>query len=97
MPDVGEPVDVSATVIERMNELVGDHPAHVGLTADIVLAQHNLWGTKIQTLRDRSACLLTPTTTRCPAGSLVLQPLFIYPMPARLASPSPHCTHFPDD
>lgn len=41
MADVGEPVDVSATVVEGVDELVGDHPAHVGLAADVILAQDN--------------------------------------------------------
>lgn len=54
MSDIGEPVDMSTAMIKRMNELVGDHPVHVGLTADIILAQNNLGGTKI---REGQLCL----------------------------------------
>lgn len=42
MSDVGEPVDVGPTMIEGVNELVGDDPAHVGLVSDIILAQNDL-------------------------------------------------------
>ena len=48
MSEVGEPVDMSATVIERVNELVGDHSVHMGLITDVVLAQNNLGGTKMR-------------------------------------------------
>ena len=42
MSDIGEPIDVSTTMIERVNELVGDHSVHMGLITDIILAQNNL-------------------------------------------------------
>lgn len=42
MSDVGKPVDVGPTMIEGVNELVGDDPAHVGLVSDIILAQNDL-------------------------------------------------------
>lgn len=42
MSDIGEPIDVSTTMIERVNELVGDHSVHVGLITDIILTQNNL-------------------------------------------------------
>lgn len=57
MSDVSEPVDMSATVIKGMNELMGDHSVHMGLITDVVLAQNNLGGTKI---REVPLCL-TPT------------------------------------
>lgn len=41
MSDIGEPIDVSTTMIERVNELVGDHSVHMGLIMDIILAQNN--------------------------------------------------------
>lgn len=56
MSDIGEPVDMSTTMIKRMNELVGDHSVHVGLITDIILAQNNLGGTKI---REVQLCLKT--------------------------------------
>lgn len=46
MPDIGEPADMSTTVIEGVNELVGGHSVHVRLAADVILAQNNLGGTK---------------------------------------------------
>jgi hypothetical protein len=42
MSDIGEPVDMSTTMIKRMNELMGDHSVHMGLITDIILAQNNL-------------------------------------------------------
>lgn len=48
MSDVGEPVDMSTTMIKCMNELVGDHSVHMGLITNIILAQNNLGGTKIR-------------------------------------------------
>lgn len=46
VPDIGEPVDVSAAVIEGVNELMGDHSVHMGLITDVILAENNLRGTK---------------------------------------------------
>lgn len=54
MSDIGEPVDMSTTMIKCMNELVGDHSVHMGLITDIILAQNNLGGTKI---REVQLCL----------------------------------------
>lgn len=48
MSDIGEPIDVSTTMIERVNELVGDHSVHMGLITDIILTQNNLRGTKMR-------------------------------------------------
>lgn len=47
MVDVGEPVDVGPAMVKRVNELVGDNPAHMCLISDIVLAQNNLGNTKV--------------------------------------------------
>jgi hypothetical protein len=51
MSDVGEPVDVSPAVVKRVNELVGDDPAHVRLIPDVILAQNNLGNTKVREVR----------------------------------------------
>lgn len=48
MSDVGEPLDMSPAMIKRMNELMGDDPAHVRLIPDIILTQNNLGNTKIR-------------------------------------------------
>lgn len=48
MSDIGEPVDVSTTMVKCMNELVSDHSAHMGLITNIILAQNNLGGTKLE-------------------------------------------------
>lgn len=48
MSDIGEPIDVSTTMIKCVNELVGDHSVHMGLITDIILAQNNLRGTKMR-------------------------------------------------
>lgn len=48
MSDIGEPVNMSATMIKGMNELVGDHSVHMGLILNIILAQNNLEGTNIR-------------------------------------------------
>lgn len=53
MSDIGEPVNMSTTMIKRMNELVGDHSVHMGLITDIILAQNNLGGK----IREVQLCL----------------------------------------
>lgn len=42
MFEVVEPVHVGPTVVEGMNELMCDHPGHVGLLLDVVLTQDDL-------------------------------------------------------
>ena len=42
MPQVVEPVHVGPAVVEGMDELVCDHPVHVGLLLDVVLTQNDL-------------------------------------------------------
>lgn len=58
MSDVGKPVDVGPTMIEGVNELVGDDPAHVGLVSDIILAQNNLGRGSIKSATDISVTVL---------------------------------------
>lgn len=77
MSDISEPVDMSTTVIERMNELVGDHSVHMGLITDVVLAQNNLGGTKI-----RKVPLFLTSTLFCKSHLLYL----IHPP----SPPTPH-------
>lgn len=57
--DIGEPVDVSAAVIEGVNELMGDHSVHMGLITDVILAQNNLRGTKGREVQLRLRATLT--------------------------------------
>lgn len=74
MSDIGEPVDMRAAVIKRVDELVGDHPAHVSLVADVILTQNNLEDTKIKEVCSflNPALSVDPTFshTQTPAGSL---------------------------
>lgn len=49
--DVGEPVDMSTTMVKCMNELMSDHSVHMGLITNIILAQNNLGGTKTREVR----------------------------------------------
>lgn len=42
MSVVVEPVHVGPTVVKGMNELVRDHPGHMGLLVDVVLTQNDL-------------------------------------------------------
>lgn len=50
---------MSTTVIERMNELVGDHSVHMGLITDVVLAQNNLRCRSIKTSTDIAITVFT--------------------------------------
>lgn len=50
MSDISKPVDVSPTMIEGVNELVGYDSAHVSLISDIILAQNNLGIRKQETV-----------------------------------------------
>lgn len=42
MSEVVEPVHVGPAVVERVDELMGDHSVHVSLLVDVVLTQNNL-------------------------------------------------------
>lgn len=42
MSDIGKPLDMSLTMIEHMNELMGDDSTHVSLILDIIPEQNNL-------------------------------------------------------
>lgn len=59
MSDIGEPVDMSATMIICVNELMGDHSVHMGLITDIILAQNNLRHGSIKTSTDISITVFT--------------------------------------
>lgn len=50
MSEVAEPVYVSATVVEGMDEFVCDDSVHVGLLVDVVLTQNNLETDRISML-----------------------------------------------
>lgn len=61
MSDIGKPVDVSPTMIEGVNELVGYDSAHVSLISDIILAQNNLGTWKQETVAHFWSLLLLQT------------------------------------
>ena len=65
MSDIGEPVDVSAAVIEGVNELMGDHSVHMGLITDVILAQNNLRHCSVKTSTDISVSLHKQSVCLC--------------------------------
>lgn len=59
MSEVVEPVHVCPAVIEGMNELMCDHPGHMGLLVDVVLTQNDLGGSCIKATADHPVTVLT--------------------------------------
>lgn len=86
MSDVGEPLDVSPAMVKRVNELVGDDPAHVRLIPDIILTQNNLGNTKV-----REVCsFLKPAALPDPISLVHGHPLedSTQPSPSHPSSPT---------
>lgn len=59
MSVVIKPVYMGPTVVEGMNELMCDHPVHMGLLVDVVLTQNNLRRSRVKATADRPITVFT--------------------------------------